>query len=123
VVRRAVARCRVRSDSPLEGDGFEPSVLRPRRALLSGPSSSSDRQGLQTCPTCDAPSWNYRNTKGACTRRDCPANRLLTPNLTWVQRRAEKGGAVFVAEIGRAFAGFAAGWIVEDNNIAETADF
>jgi hypothetical protein len=28
---------RVVPDSPLEGDGFEPSVPRPRRALLSGP--------------------------------------------------------------------------------------
>ena len=27
------------ADSPLEGDGFEPSVPRPRRALLSGPTA------------------------------------------------------------------------------------
>jgi hypothetical protein len=30
-------RVRFAPDSPLEGDGFEPSVPRPRRALLSGP--------------------------------------------------------------------------------------
>jgi ribosomal protein S18 acetylase RimI-like enzyme len=51
-----------------------------------------------------------------------PGEQIADAYLTWVQRRAEKSGAVFVAEIGRAFAGFAAGWIVEDNNIAETAD-
>jgi ribosomal protein S18 acetylase RimI-like enzyme len=51
-----------------------------------------------------------------------PGEQIADAYLTWVQRRAEKSGAVFVAEIRRAFAGFAAGWIVEDNNIAETAD-
>jgi len=55
------------------------------------------------------------------------ATRLLGEQIadayvTWVQRQAEKSGAVFAAEIGGAFAGFAAGWIVEDDNIAETAD-
>ena len=42
--------------------------------------------------------------------------------LARLQRQAEKGGAVLVAEVGGTFAGFVAGWIVEDDNFAETAD-
>ena len=51
-----------------------------------------------------------------------PGEQIADAYVAWVQRRAEKSGAVLVAEIGGAFAGFAAGWIVEDDNIAETAD-
>ena len=51
-----------------------------------------------------------------------PGEEIADAYVAWVQRQAEKSGAVLVAEMDRAFAGFAAGWVVEDDNIAETAD-
>jgi ribosomal protein S18 acetylase RimI-like enzyme len=51
-----------------------------------------------------------------------PGEQIADAYMAWMQQQAAKNGAVVVAEIGGAFAGFAAGWIVEDDNIAETAD-
>jgi ribosomal protein S18 acetylase RimI-like enzyme len=43
--------------------------------------------------------------------------------LVWMlATTAQQGGAVLIAEHDGAFAGFAAGWIAEENNIEETAD-
>ena len=42
--------------------------------------------------------------------------------LAWMLAEAEQDGAVLVAEVGGAFAGFAAGWIAQDHVIEETPD-
>ncbi len=43
--------------------------------------------------------------------------------LAWMLDRAERaGGAVLVAEVDGAFAGFAAGWVGEDESLTETPD-
>jgi ribosomal protein S18 acetylase RimI-like enzyme len=42
--------------------------------------------------------------------------------LAWIERRAADSGAVLVADTQGIFAGFAAGWVEQDDNIAETAD-
>jgi ribosomal protein S18 acetylase RimI-like enzyme len=42
--------------------------------------------------------------------------------LAWMLEQAAQRGAALVAEVDGDFAGFAAGWIVEESNIAETPD-
>jgi ribosomal protein S18 acetylase RimI-like enzyme len=42
--------------------------------------------------------------------------------LDWVQKRAADRGAVLIAEIDGAFAGFVAGWIEEESHICEKPD-
>ncbi|HJU20735.1 MAG TPA: GNAT family N-acetyltransferase [Stellaceae bacterium] len=51
-----------------------------------------------------------------------PGEQIADAYLAWMQQQAAQHGAVIVAEMGRAFAGFAAGWIIEGDTIAETAD-
>ena len=61
-------------------------------------------------------------------RRISPTTRLpgeetADAYLVWMLAQvAEHGGVVLVAEFGGVFAGFAAGWIVTENNIEETPD-
>jgi ribosomal protein S18 acetylase RimI-like enzyme len=62
---------------------------------------------------------NYERMRHA-TRR--PGEEIADACLDWMQRQAEASGAVLVAEIGREFVGFVAGWIDEATNIAETPD-
>ena len=51
-----------------------------------------------------------------------PGEQIADAYLGWVERRAADSGAVLVAETQGIFVGFAAGWIEQDDNIAETAD-
>ena len=51
-----------------------------------------------------------------------PGEETADAYLAWMLAEAQAGGAVLVAETGGAFAGFAAGWIVQDNVIEETPD-
>lgn len=51
-----------------------------------------------------------------------PGEEIADAYLDWLQRRSVADGILLVAEIDGAFAGFAAGWIEEEDNIAETAD-
>lgn len=52
-----------------------------------------------------------------------PGEETADAYLVWMLARvAEQCGAVLVAEVEGAFAGFAAGWIEEENNIEETPD-
>jgi ribosomal protein S18 acetylase RimI-like enzyme/catechol 2,3-dioxygenase-like lactoylglutathione lyase family enzyme len=51
-----------------------------------------------------------------------PGEQVADAYLAWLQQQAVANGGVLVAEVGRKFAGFAAGWIVEEENLAETAD-
>jgi ribosomal protein S18 acetylase RimI-like enzyme len=51
-----------------------------------------------------------------------PGEQIADAYLTWMQQRVAKDGAVLVAEIKGAFVGFVAGWIEEEDNIAETPD-
>jgi hypothetical protein len=51
-----------------------------------------------------------------------PGEAIADAYLAWMLGEAAKGGAAFVAEVDGAFAGFVAGWIVDEDNIAQTAD-
>jgi ribosomal protein S18 acetylase RimI-like enzyme len=51
-----------------------------------------------------------------------PGDQIADAYLDWVQKRAAEQGAVLIAEIDGAFAGFVAGWIEEESHICETAD-
>ncbi len=51
-----------------------------------------------------------------------PGEQIADAYLAWMQQRAAEGGAVLVAEVGGAFAGFVAGWIEVGSEIAETPD-
>jgi ribosomal protein S18 acetylase RimI-like enzyme len=43
--------------------------------------------------------------------------------LDWIQKRAAERGAVLIAEIDGAFAGFVAGWVEEESQICETPEY
>ena len=51
-----------------------------------------------------------------------PGEQIADAYLAWLMQQAQKGGAILVAEISGTFTGFVAGWVVEDDNIAETTD-
>jgi ribosomal protein S18 acetylase RimI-like enzyme len=51
-----------------------------------------------------------------------PGDQIADAYLDWVQKRAAEQGAVLIAEIDGAFAGFVAGWIEEESHICETPD-
>ncbi len=51
-----------------------------------------------------------------------PGEETADAYLDWMLAEAQQGGAVLVAEAGGGFAGFAAGWIAQDNIIEETPD-
>lgn len=51
-----------------------------------------------------------------------PGEQIADTYLAWIEHRATDNGAVLVAETGGIFAGFVAGWVEQDDNIAETAD-
>jgi len=52
-----------------------------------------------------------------------PGEAMADAYLAWMlERAATAGGAVFVAEVDGAFAGFAAGWVEESASLAETPD-
>jgi ribosomal protein S18 acetylase RimI-like enzyme len=51
-----------------------------------------------------------------------PGEQTADAYLEWMLAETRRGGAVFVAEASGVFAGFAAGWIVQENFIEETPD-
>jgi GNAT superfamily N-acetyltransferase len=51
-----------------------------------------------------------------------PGEAIADAYLAWMMRRAAESGAVVVAEVDGASAGFASGWVEEENAIAETPD-
>ena len=52
-----------------------------------------------------------------------PGEAAVDAYLEWLAKQVrEKGGAIFVAEEDGGFRGFIAGWIVEDDDLAETPD-
>lgn len=52
-----------------------------------------------------------------------PGEVAVDAYLEWLAEQVrEKGGAIFVAEEDGGFRGFIAGWIVEDDDLAETPD-
>ena len=52
-----------------------------------------------------------------------PGEQIADAYLAWIEKRAaERSGAVLVAEIDGAFAGFIAGWIEEESHICETPE-
>jgi ribosomal protein S18 acetylase RimI-like enzyme len=52
-----------------------------------------------------------------------PGDQIADAYLDWIQKRAAEQGAVLIAEIDGAFAGFVAGWIEEESHICETPDW
>jgi ribosomal protein S18 acetylase RimI-like enzyme len=52
-----------------------------------------------------------------------PGDQIADAYLDWMQKRAAEHGAVLIAEIDGAFAGFVAGWIEEESHICETPDY
>jgi hypothetical protein len=51
-----------------------------------------------------------------------PGEATADAYLVWMLTEAVRDGAVFVAEASGVFAGFAAGWVVQENVIEETPD-
>ncbi len=51
-----------------------------------------------------------------------PGDQVADAYLAWMEKRAAEHGAVLIAEIDGAFAGFVAGWIEEESHIEETQD-
>jgi ribosomal protein S18 acetylase RimI-like enzyme len=52
-----------------------------------------------------------------------PGDQIADAYLDWLQKRAAEQGAVLVAEIDGAFAGFVAGWIEEESHICEAPEY
>ena len=46
-----------------------------------------------------------------------PGDQIADAYLAWMEKRAAEDGAVLIAEIDGAFAGFVAGWIEEESHI------
>src|SRR5579862_8849021 len=51
-----------------------------------------------------------------------PGEQIADAYLDWMLQKVKTGGAVLVAESGGFFVGFVAGWVEENDNIAETPD-
>ncbi len=51
-----------------------------------------------------------------------PGDQIADAYLDWMIERAKADGAVFVAESDGAFCGFVAGWVENEDNIAETPE-
>jgi ribosomal protein S18 acetylase RimI-like enzyme len=51
-----------------------------------------------------------------------PGDQTADAYLAWMEKRAAEQGAVLIAEIDGAFAGFVAGWLEQENHIEETPD-
>jgi ribosomal protein S18 acetylase RimI-like enzyme len=51
-----------------------------------------------------------------------PGEQIADAYLAWIEQRAADSGAVLVAETQAIFVGFAAGWVEQDDNIAESSD-
>ena len=49
-----------------------------------------------------------------------PGDQTADAYLAWMEKRAAEQGAVLIAEIDGAFAGFVAGWLEVENHIEET---
>jgi len=49
-----------------------------------------------------------------------PGEEIADAYLDWMLKQAAEDGALLVAEINGAFAGFVAGWIEQQHNLAET---
>jgi ribosomal protein S18 acetylase RimI-like enzyme len=62
------------------------------------------------------------NVEGRLHDSRLPGEETADAYLAWMLAEAARDGAVFVAEAGDVFAGFAAGWIVEEDYIEETPD-
>jgi ribosomal protein S18 acetylase RimI-like enzyme len=62
------------------------------------------------------------NVEGRLHDSRRPGEETADAYLAWMLAEAARDGAVFVAEAGGVFAGFAAGWIVQEEYIEETPD-
>lgn len=84
--------------------------------LIVRPAAPSDRPHLRTAIVeLQEHEWRLHATR-------LPGEAIADAYLAWMLDRAAASGAALVAEFDGAFAGFAAGWIEEDSNIAETPD-
>jgi GNAT superfamily N-acetyltransferase len=84
--------------------------------LTIRPATRSDRQNLRAAIV----ELQEHERRLHATR--LPGEQIAGAYLDWMLGQAEASGAALVAEADGTFAGFAAGWVVEDDAIAETAD-
>jgi ribosomal protein S18 acetylase RimI-like enzyme len=62
------------------------------------------------------------NAEGRLHDSRLPGDETADAYLAWMLVEAARDGAIFVAEAGGVFAGFAAGWIVQEDYVEETPD-
>jgi ribosomal protein S18 acetylase RimI-like enzyme len=91
-------------------------ALIPSGALIIRPATPADRPQLRRAVIELQEYERLRHT----TR--LPGEQIADAYLKWMQDQATADGAVLVAECEGNFAGFAAGWIEQTSNIAETSD-
>ena len=89
------------------------SDLGPLSVRLARP---SDRPALRAAVA------ELHNAEGRLHDSRLPGEETADAYLAWMLAEAARDGAVFVAEAGGVFAGFAAGWIVQEELIEETPD-
>jgi ribosomal protein S18 acetylase RimI-like enzyme len=87
-----------------------------RPVLLIRPATPADRQDLRQAIV---ELQDYERLRHA-TR--LPSEQVADAYLAWMERQAAAEGAILVAVSDASFAGFVAGWIANDENVAETPD-
>jgi ribosomal protein S18 acetylase RimI-like enzyme len=99
-------------NSPVEvvGETSELSALSIRLA------QASDKAVLRAAVA------ELHNAEGRLHDSRLPGEETADAYLDWMLAEAARDGAILVAEAGRVFAGFAAGWVVQENYVEETPD-
>jgi ribosomal protein S18 acetylase RimI-like enzyme len=100
---------------------FQPEQPRDTRSMTDSisirPASPGDRANLREAIV----TLQEHERRLHASRR--PGVEIADAYLAWLESRAAaSGGAILVAERGGDFAGFAAGWVRQDDNLAETAE-
>jgi ribosomal protein S18 acetylase RimI-like enzyme len=102
-------------NSPVEIVGEAPmtSDLIPLSVRLA---HASDKPALRAAVV------ELHNVEGRLHDSRLPGEETADAYLAWMLAEAARDGAVFVAEARGVFAGFAAGWVVQEEYIEETPD-
>jgi len=102
-------------NSPVEIVGKTPMTSDPS-PLSVRLAQASDKAALRAAVA------ELHNVEGRLHDSRLPGEETADAYLAWMLAEAARDGAVFVAEAGGVFAGFAAGWVVQDEYIEETPD-
>jgi ribosomal protein S18 acetylase RimI-like enzyme len=102
-------------NSPVEIVGKTPMTSDPS-PLSVRLAQASDKAALRAAVA------ELHNVEGRLHDSRLPGEETADAYLAWMLAEAARDGAVFVAEVGGVFAGFAAGWVVQDEYIEETPD-